>query len=554
MNFPLLRTLASAVAALLLLDIGLTVQNVWPTFGVYWAEEPSVDLIVLLLLLALHGAWRGRLGAGWRWGLAALTVVFLAFRYADVTVPALFGRSIDLYWDLPHVPHVVAMLMNALPVWQVVTSAAGILFLIATLLLVSRWAIGAIDNACSIAAVRRGMAAVGVAMLAAYGFGVAEERLDWENRFAFPVSAVIGQQAVLLAQALVPAMAGPGGPDVLPLPVSNVARLQGGDVFLIFLESYGALVFDEDHHRNDLAAPFAELSAAAARGGWHAVSAFVESPTFGGNSWLAHATTLYGRQIVRNGDYDLQLKSHRPSLATRFRAAGYRSVALVPGIQQEWPEGAALDFDALHDAKALAYAGPAFGWWRIPDQYALDWLWRHELTPRPRAPVFAFYPTISSHFPFSPVPPYVAEGDTLDASRAYDGVIPPTDGEQADPIRMKANYLDTIAYDWRLLAGFLSRRASAGSIVVVLGDHQPPAVVSGPGARVSVPVHIFAADESILTPFQTAGFVPGLVPNRQAIGLMAALPRTLLDALDGPPASSLARVTVPDGPAAVSPP
>lgn len=554
MTFPLLRTLASAVAALLLLDVGLTVHNVWPTFGVYWAKEPSVDLIVLLVLLALHGAWRGRLGGAWRWSLAAVAVVFLVVRYADVTVPALFGRHIDLYWDLPHVPHVLAMSMNALPAWQIIAAAAGILLLIATLLLVSRWAIGAIDDACALGAVRRGAILGGTAMLAVYGIGVSDEDLGWEYRFASPVGGVIGQQTVLLAEALLPSLASGNGQEAPPLPDSDLARLNGGDVFLIFLESYGALVFDEDHHRNDLATPFAELSAAAAGGGWHAVSAFVDSPTFGGNSWLAHATTLYGRQIVRNGDYDLQLKSHRPSLASRFRAAGYRSVALVPGIQQEWPEGAALDFDALHDAKALAYTGPAFGWWRIPDQYALDWLWRHEISARPRAPLFAFYPTISSHFPFSPVPPYIAEGDTLDASRAYDGAVTPTDGEQADPIRMKANYLDTIAYDWRLLAGFLGRRAPAGAMVVVLGDHQPPAVVSGPGARVSVPVHIFAADESILTPFEAAGFVPGLVPNLRAVGLMAALPRLLLDALDGPPARALARVAAPDGSAAVSPP
>lgn len=554
MSYSLFRTLATAAAALLLLDVGLTVQNVWPTFGVYWAGEPSVDLIVLLLLLAVHGAWRGRLGGVWRWVLAVLVVVFLGIRYADVTVPALFGRSIDLYWDLPHVPHVLAMVMDALPVWQATAAVAGIVFLAAVLLLLGRWAIGAIDDACSIGAVRRGVAGVGAAMLAVYGIGVSDEDLGWEYRFASPVGAVIGQQATLLAEAVVPAMARREEQDISPLPASNLARLQGGDAFLIFLESYGALVFDENHHRGVLAGPFAGLSNSAARGGWHAASAFVDSPTFGGNSWLAHATTLYGRQIERNGDYDRQLKGHRPSLAARFRAAGYRSVALVPGIQQEWPEGAALGFDALHDAKALAYAGPAFGWWRIPDQYALDWLWRHELSPTPRAPLFAFYPTISSHFPFSPVPPFVEAEDTLDATRAYGGLVPPSDGESADPVRMKANYLDTIAYEWRVLAGFLERSASVGSLVVALGDHQPPSVVSGPGARVSVPVHIFAADESILAPFQAAGFVPGLVPGPTAIGPMAGLPHLLLGALDGAPGTPLARVAEPGKPAAVSPP
>src|SRR5262249_25483154 len=106
MNIVFLRTLATALAALLLLDVGLTVQNVWPTFGVYWAYEPSLDLAVLVLLLALRGAWDRRLGPVARWSLGVLALVFVMIRYADVTAPSLFGRSVDLYWDLPHVPDV----------------------------------------------------------------------------------------------------------------------------------------------------------------------------------------------------------------------------------------------------------------------------------------------------------------------------------------------------------------------------------------------------------------------------------------------------------------
>ena len=553
MSFSPWRTAAAALAAVLLLDVGLTLHNIWPTFGVYWAGEPSVDLIVLLLLLALHGAWRGRLSRGWRWMLAVLAVGFLVVGYGAVTVPALFGRGIDLYWDLPHVPNVLAMAMQALPAWQVAGMVAAVLVATAALLGACRWAIGAIDAAMALRPLRRGVAAVGTALLAVYGIGVGDEDLGWEYRFASPVGAVIGEQTALLAEALLPAFAGRREPDGPPLPESNLARLHGGDVYLIFLESYGAMVFDEGHHRTSLAQPLAQLAGVAARGGWHAVSAVVDSPTFGGSSWLAHATTLYGRQIGRNGDYDSQLKSHQPSLASRFRAAGYRSVALVPGIQQEWPEGAALGFDALHDAKALAYAGPAFGWWRIPDQYAVDWLWQHEMAPRPRAPLFVFYPTISSHFPFSPVPPYIEDGDTLDAARAYGPTVPPGDGEQADPVRMKANYLASVGYDWRLLAGFLGRRAAPGSLVIVLGDHQPPAVVSGPGARVGVPVHVFTTDVAVLAPFIAAGFVPGLVPEPQAVGPMARLPYLLLDGLDGDAATPLARMEMGDA-AAVSPP
>jgi hypothetical protein len=337
-------------------------------------------------------------------------------------------------------------------------------------------------------------------------------------------------------------------PEAPPLPASDLARLGGGDAFLIFFESYGALVFDEHHYRDTLAAPYAELSATLARDGWHSISAFVDSPTFGGGSWLAHSTMLYGVQTTRHGDYGRLLKSHRDNLADRFRTAGYRTVALMPGIQQDWPEGAALGVDAIHDAAGLAYAGTSFGWWRIPDQFSLNWLGRHELAPSPREPLFVFYPTITSHFPFSPVPPYVADWDSLDGPQPYGDLVPTTHGEQADPVQMKQNYLDTIGYDLRLLAGFLDQRVRPGSLLIVLGDHQPPAIVSGKGASVSVPVHVFATDERLLEPFLASGFVPGLVPSRPAIGPMAKLPHLLLEALDGKAAPPMARALPPVSP------
>ena len=50
---------------------------------------------------------------------------------------------------------------------------------------------------------------------------------------------------------------------------------------------------------------------------------------------------------------------------------GYRVLALMPGLKQAWPEGEYFRFDTIYGEAALDYRGPAFGWWRIPDQFAL---------------------------------------------------------------------------------------------------------------------------------------------------------------------------------------
>ena len=140
--------------------------------------------------------------------------------------------------------------------------------------------------------------------------------------------------------------------------------------------------------------------------GWHVASAYVISPTFGGASWLSHATFLTGTSVSSPELYEAFISSGRETLVDRFRAGGYRTVALVPGIKQHWPQGSAMRFDRVYDAAALDYRGPKFGWWTIPDQYSLEMMYRHEIAGGSRRPLFLFFPTITSHMPFVPTPPY----------------------------------------------------------------------------------------------------------------------------------------------------
>ena len=97
------RQFVFVVLALLLLDAAVTVHNVWPTLGVKWSGEVSVELAVLVLFLALTNAWLGATPGALLALLSAITVLFVLGRYADVTVPALYGREINLFSGCPAV-------------------------------------------------------------------------------------------------------------------------------------------------------------------------------------------------------------------------------------------------------------------------------------------------------------------------------------------------------------------------------------------------------------------------------------------------------------------
>lgn len=53
------RRWAWVCVAVVLLNASVTFHNAWPTLAVHWQGELSLELAVLLLLLALSNAWLG---------------------------------------------------------------------------------------------------------------------------------------------------------------------------------------------------------------------------------------------------------------------------------------------------------------------------------------------------------------------------------------------------------------------------------------------------------------------------------------------------------------
>jgi len=267
----------------------------------------------------------------------------------------------------------------------------------------------------------------------------------------------------------------------------------------------------------------------------------VESPTFGGSSWLAHVSLMSGMEIRDPKANVLVMTQKRDTLVTVFARRGYRTIALMPGLWKEWPEGRFYGFDEIYGGARLAYPGPPFGWFDVPDQYALGKLDSLELSRQPRPPLFVFFPTISTHTPFRPTPPYQSDWSRLLTDQPYTVVqMERAFDLEPDWMDLAPSYIGAFSYSYETLAGYLRAHADRDFVMVLVGDHQPPALVSGEGAPWDVPVHVITSRREVLDRLPRHGFGPGLTPKRPSIGRMHELLLVLLDAFGDREGSSAA--------------
>lgn len=537
--------------AFVLLNALLTLESRGP--GAWLIASPRLSFELCVAVLALCGwvTWRGRVGPALLNALAALATFWTVARIVDVMAPAFFGRPIHLYWDGRHGWELLRLAGADQPGWAVPLIAGGcVLALLATLWAVhacARWAVARMAAALAWPCARPAVWIVGAGLVASFA---AYPHAGRDTRWFFSLPVAPG---LLRQVAMLPAVWSPQAAETRLTPSprfdTDLARLHGVDVLLIFAEAYGVTTLDDAPHAAALVDARRTLLQAIHDSGREVVSARVRSPTFGGGSWLAHAALLTGVDTHEPGDYELLLSTRRPSLISHFKRHGYRTVAWMPGLQRPWPEGGFYGYDRVAGADAIGYRGAAFGYWRIPDQASMALLDAQELRPAgpagatasttgsstPRAPRFIVFPTVTSHAPFRPVAPYVDDWNRLLGTEAYSAdQVQRARTEAVSWLDLTPAYLQSIAYTHRWLAAYLRERAPAGLLTIVIGDHQPVASVSGSGASWDVPVHIIGSDPALLQRFVASGFTPGLTPAGPARGDMPSLTALLLGSFNGP--------------------
>src|SRR5438876_5302695 len=140
----------------------------------------------------------------------------------------------------------------------------------------------------------------------------------------------------------------------------------------------------------------------------------------------------------------------------------------MPGIKAPSPEARAWGFDREVYAAELGYLGPSFGWFAIPDQFTLDRAAAIRTALGSEAPVFTQIVLVSSHIPFSPVPPYLADWAdsgtfaTVPAA-AWDEVY-----RQPEWSAFAPYYLKSLQYDFTVLGDWLAKRLPGNALVILL--------------------------------------------------------------------------------------
>ena len=513
--------------SLVLLNASLTFENVWPTPKIAWAFAFSIEVAVTVLILSIAARWAPVLA---RRVLPPVWVVLVAGHYLDVTAPGLYGREFNVYWDSQHLGNVAAMLAHTAPWWLIAAVSGTAVVAIGVVYGLARVALTKVAAAMDQPRVRVALGSLAAGVILLFAGQRMTHSLPVDVAFADPVTPAYFRQA-RFAMAIVGADSTPSlGPS--PALDTGLRALGGADVLLIFVESYGAITYETPAIATGLAKSRADLDAAIRESGSRVVSAYVESPTFGGSSWLAHLSLLSGVEVRDQYAYSALMASRRATMVTNFARRGYRTVALMPGMRQAWPEGAFYGFDKIYGHDGLEYDGPQFGWWSIPDQYALARLDALERRERSRPPVFVVFPTGTTHAPFGPVPPYQPTWTRVLKADAFDDKdVAHAMAATPDLSNLAPSYVRAMAYEYRSLAGYV-RQQTDDPVMVVVGDHQPPAAVSGRNATWHVPVHVIGRQRHILDRLRHAGFRSGLEPQRPPIGVMHELTPMLLDAFD----------------------
>lgn len=199
-------TALASVAALLLLNGLLSFRNWWPTPGVLPDLRLSPDAVALWGLLLVLVAWRGQLSPRWLTALSVLLLLMVIGRYANVTVPTLFGRPVNLYWDGQQIPRFLWVSARESPAWVSVLAVSTVLALGAVLYASLRWTIGRLAGHAAPYALRRRwtwwptLAAAATVVVHQAG---AAPHITW-HLVTDPVTPTYARQARLLATAFLP--------------------------------------------------------------------------------------------------------------------------------------------------------------------------------------------------------------------------------------------------------------------------------------------------------------------------------------------------------------
>ncbi|SMC64497.1 Phosphoglycerol transferase MdoB [Fulvimarina manganoxydans] len=504
---PLLRASLRLTLAILLLfaalilpshPAGLTVERLWRLP----LEVPAI-LFALCLL-------RGRAFAWSVLAVALFTGLSTFLKLADLGTFSAFSRPFNPMVDVPIMVAGWHLLTGTIGLSSAIAAIVGALVLWFSTSLAIAW--GLLGLARLPASARRPIALVSLIVLVV---GAAFLSISGSPRLTSNAVPFLTERLALMQTSLrdLAAFNEKLGDDPLAdLPAdARYSALAGKDVVILFVESYGRSVVEDPRYASQTTDRLRSVEAQLTGTGYGIRSGWVTSPTMGGQSWLAHGTLLSGLWTDDQARYDRLIASRRESLNRLFQRSGWSTIAVMPAITMDWPEAGWFGYDEAYPAAALDYRGLPFNWVTMPDQFTLA-----ALEDKRRAldePVMAEVALISSHAPWTPIPhlvPWEAVGDGSIFDEQAKAGDPPS-VVWADPERVRLQYAKSIDYALETIGSYVSRFGK-DTVFIVLGDHQPASIITGPDASRDVPIHVIADDPAVLNRIADWGFARGMIP------------------------------------------
>jgi hypothetical protein len=523
------------VAALLALHLVFVLPDRVGAFGWTSVLRLPVELPIVVAILLASPPRRWPLV---RSAAAAALALIVAIKVADIAAQASLGRPFHPMLDVHLVGALFELLAGAVGrACAVALAMAAVLAWIASMVVAYR----AIGTLRAPERLRSRMAAAAAVSAIVVGVLHASASAGWAPAIT---TADTSRSARAHLQVLRESLAdrerfqAEPGDDAFAQVDSErlLARLRGIDVLFLFVESYGRSTLERQPYAPVVQRTLGDFTKAAEAAGFHSRSAWATAPVHGGQSWLAHGTLLAGSRLDSQRRYESLIASDRPTLVGDFRRAGWRTLAVLPATRRPWPEGRFFGFDRIYVAKDLGYAGEAFNWITMPDQYTLSALQRLELERPERSAIMAVVALVSSHAPWTPIPSLVEWGAVGDGSvftRARSGDPPAI--VWLDPARVREQYLRSIEYVLRTLQSFVVDFGRDDQLFVIVGDHQPAGIVSGDDASFDVPIHLLAREPRLLDALAGSGWSRGMRPDANAsVWPMEAIRERFLDAFTRP--------------------
>jgi phosphatidylglycerophosphate synthase len=294
--------------------------------------------------------------------------------------------------------------------------------------------------------------------------------------------------------------------------------LRGKDVLLVFVESYGQVSIQGSSFAPAIDALLNHGTTRLNAAGFSARSAFVDAPGFGGISWLAHSTLQSGVWANTGQRYNELVSSDRFTLSDAFNRAGWRTINFAPADDDHWADGSSYyHYAKLYDRHNMGYHGPGYNYAPMPDQYMFAALQRLELAKAHRQPLFAEVDTVSSHMPWDRIPQMIPWNKVGNGSIfSHTPTLTQPSSFWWHPDQVKAAYARSLEYSLNTLISFVQHYGRKNLVLVVVGDEQPLAIVSGQHASHNVPISVIARDPSVLKRISGWDWQRGLLPSPKA--------------------------------------